>query len=290
MNSRRSLTPLLFAGLLAIAAPRGTRAERPVSTDRTDHAHALVIDLKVELPVVIVAAAILGTSQLLQGPYGPSRCRWCDTRASLNAFDATGMRAFEGADRTQAGLGSDLMGYAVMPVATLGLALAASLDASRGASPRDRARRYGIDVLLMSEATATTLSVMQLLKFSTARRRPSSIDEPVDQDRSVDQNLSYFSGHTALAFVLATSAGTISTLRHQRLAPLVWVIGILAATATGMSRVAADQHFASDVLTGSAVGAVIGILVPVLHRVKAPVQISGSASATSGMFALSGAF
>ena len=286
----RSLSCSALALVCLILAHPDARADRPLTIQPTDETHELVIDLKIELPIVIISAAILGTSQLLQNPYGPKTCRWCETRSSLNGFDSAGMRAFEGANRSQSGLASDLLGYGVMPALTLGLALAASLDSTRGASPRYRARRYGVDVLLMTEALATTLAVMQLSKFASQRRRPSAIDEPTDATRVVDQNLSFFSGHTALAFVLATSAGTIASLRHERLAPLVWVLGTIGATATGMLRVAANQHFASDVLVGAAVGSAIGVVVPLLHRFKVPVRIGGSASASAGLLAVSGSF
>ena len=274
--------------VLLTAVGASARAEHPLTIEPTDPRHEMVIDLKYELPVLLVGGTILGGSQVLGAYYGPSTCRWCDTPSSLNAFDAAGRRAFAGADRAKAGLGSDLLAYAGMPLLTLGLDLAASLDTTRGMRGKYRARRFGIDVLLMTEAMTTTLTVMQLSKFATQRRRPSAIDEPTDGTRTVDQNLSFFSGHTALAFSLATSAGTIASLRHERLAPVVWAVGVAAATATGMSRVAADQHFASDVIIGSLVGSAIGILVPVLHRYRTPVRVGGQASATAGLISVSG--
>ncbi len=272
----------------ALALPLIGRADRGLRFDPTDASHALVVDLEIELPVVFASAAIVGTSQLLVEPHGPKKCGWCDTRSSLNGFDRLGMDALDGANRRSAGLGSDLLGYAGMPVVTLGLGLLASLDATRGMPGTYRARRYGIDVLLVTEAAVDTLAVMQLVKFASKRRRPSAIDEPVDGTRAVDRNLSFFSGHTALAFSLATSAAVLATLRHERLAPLVWVVGYVAATATGISRMAADKHFASDVIVGSVVGAGVGALIPVLHRTRVPVHLGGSASSTSAMFSLSG--
>ena len=265
-------------------------AERPPSFDPADQTHELVIDLKTELPIVLISGAILGVSQFIGKAYGPKTCSWCETRDSLNGFDSLGMKALEGANRTQAGIASDVLGYGGMPILALGLGLASSLDATRGAPTRYRLRRYGIDVLLMTEAVATTLSVMNFVKFISNRRRPSAIDEPKDGERMVDQNLSFFSGHTALAFSLATSAGTIASLRKERLAPVVWVIGMLAATGTGISRVAANQHFASDVIVGSVVGAGIGIMVPMLHRFKSPVTVGGTASASAGLVNVSGRF
>jgi len=282
---RTRLVPLLLT--LTLAA-RAHADAHPISVDPTDQKHELVIDLKIELPIVFAAGAILGVAQGLNNKFGPQKCGWCDTRTSLNGFDKAGLDAFAGANRHASGIASDIMGYAGMPVLTLGLGLIASLDADRGASRKYRARRFGIDVLLMTEAVSTTLTVMDFTKYLSKRRRPSAIDEPVDGKRIVDQNLSFFSGHTALAFSLASSAGMIATLRHERLAPLVWVVGMAAATATGITRLAANQHFASDVVVGGAVGAGIGALVPLLHRFRSPVRVGGSAGSTYGMLSVSG--
>lgn len=282
---RSRLVPIFLTAALATEAHA---AGHPPSFDPTDLKHDLVIDLKIELPIVFAAGAILGIAQGLNNKFGPQKCGWCDTRSSLNPFDEAGIDAFAGANRKTWGIGSDMLGYVGMPVLTLGLGLAASLDADQGASAKYRARRFGIDVLLMTEAVSTTLTVMDFTKYLSKRRRPSAIDEPVDAKRVVDQNLSFFSGHAALAFSLATSAGTIASLRHERLAPLVWVIGEAAATATAISRLAANQHFATDIIVGGAVGAGIGALVPVLHRVRTPLHLGGSASSTGGIVTIGG--
>src|SRR6059058_3168029 len=72
-------------------------------------------------------------------------------------------------------------------------------------------------------------------------------------------NLSFFSGHATLAFALATSAGTVASMRHHRLAPVMWAVGLLLATTGGYLRIAADRHYATDVLTGALVGSAVGI-------------------------------
>jgi membrane-associated phospholipid phosphatase len=81
-------------------------------------------------------------------------------------------------------------------------------------------------------------------------------------------NESFFSGHSAAA---ATAAGLVC-VDHQHLplfggglpdlAPCILMIG--AAGATGVLRIVADDHWASDVLLGWSVGAVSGYVLPSL--------------------------
>ena len=70
-----------------------------------------------------------------------------------------------------------------------------------------------------------------------------------------------------MAFSLATSAGTVASMRKHRLAPLMWVAGLSFATTGAYLRIAADRHYATDVLTGAVVGSAIGFSVPYFaHR------------------------
>ena len=70
---------------------------------------------------------------------------------------------------------------------------------------------------------------------------------------------------SAVAFAAASSLGTIATLRRYRRAPYVWAAGLTLAALTGYLRLAADKHYVSDVLAGTAVGAAVGWAVPYLH-------------------------
>jgi membrane-associated phospholipid phosphatase len=83
-------------------------------------------------------------------------------------------------------------------------------------------------------------------------------------------NLDFFSGHTAIA---STMAG-LTCVHHQHLplygggaadlAPCIGMIG--ASIADGLGRIVADRHYASDVTLGWGVGAFAGYVVPsILH-------------------------
>ena len=78
----------------------------------------------------------------------------------------------------------------------------------------------------------------------------------------------FYSGHTAMAMTSAAA-----TCSHHIHVPLYGNVGdVIAcasalggATATGVLRLVADKHYATDVLTGMAVGFAAGILIPEVH-------------------------
>src|SRR5262249_18375089 len=82
-----------------------------------------------------------------------------------------------------------------------------------------------------------------------------------------DDNLSFYSGHTSLAFSLAVGSGTIASMRGYPLAPVVWATGLPVALLTGYLRIGADRHYLTDVLAGALLGSAVGFVGPfVFHR------------------------
>jgi membrane-associated phospholipid phosphatase len=113
--------------------------------------------------------------------------------------------------------------------------------------------------------------LVKIIKYGAARERPFVHALPAEAkphtDRPWDNNLSFYSGHTSFAFALATSAGSVATLRGYRWAPAIWAVGLVAATTVGYLRIAADRHWFTDVLTGAVAGTAVGVGVPYLfHR------------------------
>jgi len=110
---------------------------------------------------------------------------------------------------------------------------------------------------------------------------------------------SFYSGHTAIA---ATSAGLVCA-SHSRM-PL-WgnpiadgaacALGTTAAVASGLSRIAADRHYATDVLTGFGLGFGMGYAVPVLlhyshAHAEVALSIAPGGPCTGACLHLSGSF
>lgn len=127
--------------------------------------------------------------------------------------------------------------------------------------------------LIDLETLAVTAAVQGLSSALTGRARPyvqtcgnglpaNSLDcQTFGQDRS------FFSGHTSLSFASAS----LVCMHHLNLDlfsgptdELACISSYAAAATTGMLRIASDQHYASDVITGALVGTGIGLGLPYL--------------------------
>lgn len=127
----------------------------------------------------------------------------------------------------------------------------------------------GRDLAVWGEAAAVSIAVDQAVKHLVHRTRPSAhFCEPQRESDlcAPDARLSFYSGHTSAAFVAAVAAGTIADFHGLANRKWVWASGLTLATATGVLRVAADKHYATDVLAGAAAGTLAGWLIPKLHR------------------------
>jgi membrane-associated phospholipid phosphatase len=245
-------------------------------------------DLRVDLPVTLAATAAWAGSEALKSRLAHQDCAWCDRRAdgsdNLNALDRSVRKALKWSNIDAGDTASSITGFALMPVASLGLtALAAAREGQFGNFP--------VDLLLVAEATVLAGDLNQLVKFSAGRERPFVHDLSPDQKGKTahpsDNNTSFYSGHTSLVFALAASSGTVASMRGYRWAPWVWAGGMTIAATTGYLRIAGDRHYFSDVATGALVGSAIGFAVPYLfHRAthsadRKPMAVTVYAQASS---------
>jgi membrane-associated phospholipid phosphatase len=132
----------------------------------------------------------------------------------------------------------------------------ASLASREGGAP------YAVSLV---EAGLWAEGVTEVLKESIGRERPVLYTEDGVAEADKEDNLRSFpSGHTALAFGIASSYWLAR--RDLYGSPGVWGwVGIAGATAVGVFRVAAGKHFPSDVLAGAVVGTLSGVVV---HTIK----------------------
>jgi membrane-associated phospholipid phosphatase len=181
---------------------------------------------------------------------------------------------------------STVFSFGLAPLASIGVgAIITSHD--------DRLHEVPADLLVIAESAVLALDLNEISKLVFLRERPYVHGRsPSDRAarRSSADNVSFFSGHTTLAFALAVSAGTVASMRHYRLAPLMWVSGLVLAAASGYLRIAADRHYATDVLTGIIVGSGVGFSVPYFaHRpCTERLHLSAMPLRTGGGVALSG--
>jgi membrane-associated phospholipid phosphatase len=143
-----------------------------------------------------------------------------------------------------------------------------------------------------AEVIAVTLGIQQFTANLVGRERPYGrtcgtgiLDERTHRCEGGDRYRSFFSGHTSVPFSVAAA-----TCVHHAYLPLsdghTWVpctLGFLTAAASGTLRIVSDNHYASDVLTGIAVGTTIGLTIPLLHYatgVSAPTTSFGESTWT----------
>ena len=259
-GGRRNRRRLVALATLLAAAVSGSASARADDRHRSELRDQVTIDMPVDVPVTGAALAVWLGSELFKGDLAPSACRWC----SADALDTGVRNRLRWAGGAAAAItASNVAAYAVAPAVGVGLvALAAAHD--------DRIGELWIDALLMTQAVALAGDVTQLVKFTAGRQRPfahAGLPNPDTSQAPADNNLSFYSGHTSFTFSLAAAGGAIATLRRYRWAPAVWIVGGLVGATTGYLRIAADQHYFTDVLTGAVVGTGVGLAVPyTLHR------------------------
>lgn len=140
------------------------------------------------------------------------------------------------------------------------LALPIGLELGRGLD--DDSLRRGIAYASAVGGTALTAG---LAKLGARRARPYTYNRHPDvvayTRTAFGKNYSFFSGHTSMAFAAATSGallfGATTTSDRARLG--VWGGAGALASATGVLRIRAGQHFPSDVLVGAAIGTAFGV-------------------------------
>lgn len=232
---------------LAVILTTATAAADP--SERTDRKR-----IDHGAPVVLGGALYLVLELVAKQKLIPEQCRWC----LPNSFDA-GIRTRLRWERVQAAnTVSNLTGYLGNPAFAIGVI---------GGSANGDWRRFYDDVTPVLQAGIVSGVLNWIGKAIAVRRRPFAAFNATPVRAKHDYDTSFFSGHSALAFSMATSSGTVASLRGYRSATALWIGGLSLATVTGYLRIAGDAHYATDVIAGALIGGAIGVAVPLLfHR------------------------
>ncbi len=201
------------------------------------------------------AGAIWISTELLKEEIARPSCIWCHS----NTFDDSVTQLLAWSNPPTAATTSDYLDLLILPALTIGaLGLSSKLD--------DRFENFAVDASLIAEAITVSSLVNQTVKFSVNRARPYTHEIAQEwYPNTKDDNLSFYSGHTSLAFSLAVTAGCIAHERNYASEPYLWAIGLPSAALIGYLRVSAKKHYLSDVLVGSLLGSATGFLVTYLH-------------------------
>jgi len=217
------------------------------------------VRLAVDLPMTIALIGGATTLDLVAPDSVMLSCHPCD-ESTLNPLD----RGVVGPmSRTSARV-TDAM-------VTLAIASPFILSAvdERWGQESPGAAEWLTDGLVIAEAMGVTLMLTQIAKYAVKRPRPFTyLMDPGDSaEVPIDDSLSFYSGHTAMAFAGVVSG--LATLRYRGVKGGAFVgaagAGLVLAAGVGFGRVAASRHFWTDVMTGAVVGSLMGWLVPWLH-------------------------
>lgn len=259
-TSARAVRATVSAASLAVAclAPSPARAQ-------SSPAHELRHDVALDLTVTLGAAGLVVASELIPG-IKPRSCRWCDRGAggdSLNGLDRFVRRSLVWSDPQSAHEASNVTAFLLVPAA-------ATLDMVAASTDESASRALPVDALIISEAVTVSMLLTQTTKLVFARERPFVHHMPEGERAQTaspaDNNVSFASGHTSLAFAIAAASGTVATLRGYRLMPLVWGTLMPLAGLTGYLRIAADKHYFTDVVTGMLIGSAAGVVLPLVFH------------------------
>ncbi len=146
-----------------------------------------------------------------------------------------------------------------------------------------QARQNAREIMMMyAEVFAINGGLTAITKSSFGRYRPYAYNSDVDPEYKLQSTTrrSFFSGHVShvasLSFFTATVFDDLYPESDFRY--VVWAGAITAPSVTAYLRVKAGRHFPTDVIVGYGVGALIGYLVPELHKItqKTDVTIIGA--------------
>ncbi|MFN8238252.1 MAG: phosphatase PAP2 family protein [Chitinophagales bacterium] len=223
--------------------------------DSTAHKSFYKIRLSVEIPLGLITLGTGGTSLILHSKKKPL------TFDEISALSPTDVNKFDRYAIYQhsraAAISSDVFQYTAM-VSPAFLFIDKKIR-------KDWKTVFPIWV----ETFAFTSAITMFTKELTKRNRPYVYSDYGNGNKySKDARSSFFSGHTSITAASTFFIAMVYTDYHRdsRWIPLMWTGAAIFPALTALTRVKAGKHYWTDVITGYAVGALVGTLTPFLHR------------------------
>jgi membrane-associated phospholipid phosphatase len=202
-------------------------------------------------------------------------CSWC----ASNAFDE-GVRSVLYAEQSRTvGLVSHVFSMILAPAIAIGFAIVPGFR-------NPARRRHGAhNLFIVLTCLVLTIAMADGVKKIFSRERPGFHHgrEALLEAAHVmaERNVSFFSGDTAIAFVLVAVALALCKLRGYRVPRWLVIASCAVAAIAGLLRIVADMHWATDVMTGASVGIAIGAGFPHLFHRRVISSSAGSAPGAS---------
>ena len=197
-------------------------------------------------------AVLYFTPDILGLPHGGPSCAPCDP-ATIPGVDRWALRPAS----STGNVGSDVVLTAVVGWA--------ALSGLGGLPPA----QWQGNLATFANTAVWTQVAAEWLKVLVHRNRPVLYTSDAVAAAGIrDNQLSMPSAHTAVAFAAATSYLVVSAREHLAHRPRNALLLYAGAVGVGTLRVAAGEHFPTDVLVGAALGSAIGWLVPTIHPIN----------------------
>jgi membrane-associated phospholipid phosphatase len=252
-----TVTALFFGELSFSQNKRGDFL--PDQNMRSDSAHQYTVKNKVEIPLVAAGAAfaLYNFSRISKKASSADAFAEGLNKSDVNWFDRWGVRPYSKSIDNA----SYIPFYVSMPLPIIFFTI-------------DNKMRK--DFFKLTFLYAESLTITGILYSSAAayvnRLRPFVYDAetPLAKRTASDSRKSFFAGHVALVATSTFFVARVFADYHPR-SKFKWLyysIAGAATVATGYMRQAAGEHFLSDILLGTTVGTLSGLLTPSLHRHK----------------------
>jgi membrane-associated phospholipid phosphatase len=243
--------------LLVAVVPAARGAEPPIPLQ-----YNLALDASITGAMGISIALLA----IYQPELLPESCRWC----TPPGIDVDVRNALVWNDNARTADTLSTVALAVIPASAVTYLLLS-------ANSRGDVNAGLVDSLLVTEATAAALLVNQVVKLLVGRKRPhvffqNDLGYPESED-----NLSFYGGHTSFAFSVTAATVTVAAMRGYAGVGIVAGVGFTLSAAIGYLRIAADQHFLTDILVGAAVGGLVGWAIPRIFHSPSPTLSTGAA-------------
>ena len=199
------------------------------------------------------SAVSLGAAFLIDHKLG-DEAHWTGTLALEDSISRE--LRLDPAGSKKARRASDVFAYYLAPVGFGVFEAVTMLTADRPGFPFEALE----DIYIVVTSTTLTVTTTFLLKATARRLRPS---DPAS-GRPNSRVHSFPSGHTSMAFALASSMSTTAYLRGYSAWWLLPALGGASAATVGYLRIAAGAHWFLDVVAGAGLGTAIGMFYPLL--------------------------